>query len=184
MRFGSSSIARGLEQFWKSQDVNDIKELLNINHANSSSFQSEANREHNFEVAEDHGNILVPQIRDVWILAKPLSHALKIRPFAYSSKGKYHLSHWGVFVSQLPVNELMPILDSDSELPSSNPGSTLGFLIELHQDENGMITINTTNPFLHKHLQDWPMVSASVVGETTKSNKEIETQGLLSKFRG
>ena len=184
MASGLSSLARGLERFWKSQDVNDIKELLSIRHAISDSHTLGVNDKPISLDMGDHTAFLGSQIRSVWILAKPLSYALRIRPFAYSSKGKYHLNHWGVLVTHLPDNELRPILSSDSEQLSRNPETALGFLLELHQDENGMIIIDTTNPLLPKNLRDRPMVSASVVGETSRSNEEIETRGLLAqKFR-
>ncbi len=56
-------------------------------------------------VSEERGpvcsneSMMASHPRAVWILGRPLSHALTVTSLAESSVGKYHVNHWGALIT-------------------------------------------------------------------------------------
>ena len=110
----------------------------------------------------------------VWLLARPLSHALRIPVLAASSAGKFPLSHWGILVTDLSLEDISMTL-RDIGFSMATEHQPLGNLFELNQCPNGTNTLNTTSPFRQKDLRaHWPMASFKYVGKTLDSKTQIE----------
>jgi len=170
-RLNEKPIAKGLERYWRTEDVYDIIIFLGAVHTTAPSVPEE--RGPCF-----HESPTASHVRTVWILGRPLSHALTVSTLAESSVGKYHVNHWGVLITDRVESEVQKILSQkQTGRCSQTTDSILGHVVELSRDYEGNNTVNITTPFMVKHLVAWPMVSASVVGQTTKSNHEIEMTG-------
>ena len=112
--------------------------------------------------------------RDVWIFARPTSHALKITSVAGGSQRRFHLCHWGVLVTELSMGNFNRLTRAEESLFSQI--IRLGEMFELFQNTEGLNTLCVTNPFLTTHLlRDWPMVAFRY--NTSKSRGEIENEG-------
>ena len=114
--------------------------------------------------------------RNVWLLARPTSHAVRFSYLAESSHGSFPLCHWGVLVTDLSLKTFPKVIQSET---SASQGSfLLGDLYELFQGERGNATANRTSPFLVNDLRrDWRMVSFKFVGTTLKTDTSIMAQG-------
>ena len=114
--------------------------------------------------------------RNVWLLARPTSHAMTFSYLAHSSHGSFPLCHWGVLVTELSLEMFPKVIQ---EKNSASQGSfPLGDVYELFQGDRSCNTANRTSPFLVNDLQrDWPMVSFKFVGTTLKTDTSIMAQG-------
>ena len=116
----------------------------------------------------------------VWIFARPLSFARKFVPFQFTSNGKYHLCHWGVLVSSLPVEEMKNILVEGGKTSTLQSFDyELGQMWELNRIERNTNTVNVTRPFKVSHIQaDWRPFSAEYLGETPLGRAQIQHIGI------
>ena len=111
---------------------------------------------------------------NVWLMARPLSRTSFIPPLTSLSDGRYPLSHWGVLVTDLPVNDIEHHLEN----PYGSAEWQLGTLYELRRIHENNHSVNIIKPFLSSDLRvEWRRVSKMWLGVTTKSHEEISVIG-------
>ena len=116
----------------------------------------------------------------VWLFSHPLMYAIFSPPIAISSKGIYHLSHWGVLVNEMSMVDLTVILSRTMQ-NNVNENTEFGIMYELHQGENNVNNISIKNFFGMKSIRnEWHMFSMQYVGKTTMTHDVIKQEGIFN----
>jgi hypothetical protein len=119
-------------------------------------------------------------IYTVWLLTRPLSYAISIRPLATLSFGKHHLCHWGLLVSEMTILDAKVIFLRTLEY-GANDDTELGTMYDLCRDEKSRNMVNVKRPFRVSHLRtEWNTFTAQYVGETKMKYGDISIEGDLS----
>ena len=115
----------------------------------------------------------------VWLFSRPLTYAMFSPPIAASSEGIYHLSHWGVLVSEMSMIDLTVIL-SRTMRNNGNENTEFGIMYELHQGENHVNNISIHNFGMKSIRNEWRMFSMQYVDNTTMTHDAIKQEGIFN----
>jgi hypothetical protein len=122
-------------------------------------------------------------IRDVWLLARPLSGG-SIFPgysMAWTSDGTLHLCHWGVLVTELNLVDAKALMHRNTPGGSTKDDPELGALWELNRTPENRNTVNVSRPFKLSALKkQWTAVTGQHLGSTRFTHEEIQIEGKSS----
>lgn len=112
-------------------------------------------------------------IRNVWILARPLSYAQWL---PLKSDGVFPLCHWGVLVTELCDQVLVRTLARSDGVPPQFP---LGDLFEL----NRLGDLSSVNMTEMVYSRTWTVVSAQYVGQTSMATPQIWAEDMYLRYK-
>lgn len=111
----------------------------------------------------------------VWVITRPLSYANLIPPLAFTSIGKIHLHHWGVFVTDLTFLDIQVIMQRTRAWEDGE--TSVGALYDLRRDET-VNNVNVVRPFTLAIIRrEWPAFSTQYVRKTDMIHEKIELEG-------
>jgi len=114
------------------------------------------------------------QLRSVFVLARPLTIADKLR-MSFVSDGKFPLCHWAMLVSRSKEGGMMDKLET---VRRGGHGGQLGTLFELVRNKSDN-TAHMNQYFGPAQLNsDWRYLSIAYIGVTGLSDEIIEDHGI------
>ena len=119
-----------------------------------------------------------PIQRSVWIFARPIQFST-ILGFQLVSHGTYPFCHWGVLVTPLNFDTIKSLLTEPTELAAESADSfVLGDMWRLSRHEEEEHKVDIIRSFKLSDIKEqWNLFSTECVGETTKTDEEINQAG-------
>jgi len=124
--------------------------------------------------------------RNVWIFARPLSGygVFPASSMAATSRGYFHLCHWGVLVTPLGIVDIKAIVLRDRKGHSNFDDFELGGMWELQRVPDDKNTVNASRPFRVSALKSlWATFSGQYIGPTVFTDKAIQLEGKILRIR-